>query len=85
MQEAVHIADEPATAQARADGQHNNNGDTISQGSMSSTNSRASSFKAHGFGSLIKNEEDENQLEKFFQAERHYMVLTNAGKPVFSM
>jgi hypothetical protein len=34
---------------------------------------------------LIKNEEDENQLEKFFQADRHYMILTNAGKPVFTL
>jgi len=47
--------------------------------------SRASTFKEVGFGSLIKNEEDENQLEKFFQADRHYMILTNAGKPVFTL
>ena len=33
----------------------------------------------------MKNEEDENQLEKFFQADRHYMILTNAGKPVFTL
>ena len=53
--------------------------------SQSSTSSRAESFKRSGFGSLIKNEEDEHELDNFFVAERHYLVLTNAGKPVYSM
>lgn len=53
--------------------------------SQSSTSSRAESFKKHGFGSLIKNEDDEQELDNFFAAERHYLILTNAGKPVYSM
>jgi hypothetical protein len=64
------------------------NSDVVSQSSSrskSSTSSRASSFKQRGFASLVKTDEDENQLEKFFQADRHYMILTNAGKPVFTM
>ena len=56
--------------------------DTISQGSQLS---RSSSFKKAGFGALIRNEEDENALDNFFAAERHYLILTNAGKPVYSM
>ena len=53
--------------------------------SQSSHLSRASSFKKAGFGSLIRNEEEENALDDFFAAERHYLILTNAGKPVYSM
>ena len=53
--------------------------------SQSSTSSRAESFKKAGFGSLIKDEEDEQELDNFFVAERHYLILTNAGKPVYSM
>ena len=53
--------------------------------SQSSHLSRASSFKKAGFGSLIRNEEEENALDSFFSAERHYLILTNAGKPVYSM
>ena len=53
--------------------------------SQSSTSSRAESFKRKGFGSLIKNEEDEQELDNFFVAERHYLILTHAGKPVYSM
>ena len=56
--------------------------DTMSQGIVLS---RASSFKKAGFGSLVQTEEDENALENFFAAERHYLILTNAGKPVYSM
>ena len=56
--------------------------DTVSQGSHLS---RASSFKKAGFGSLIRNEDEENALDDFFTAERHYLILTNAGKPVYSM
>ena len=56
--------------------------DTISQGSQLS---RTSSFKKAGFGALIRNEEEENALDNFFAAERHYLILTNAGKPVYSM
>ena len=56
--------------------------DTISQGSQLS---RTDSFKKAGFGALIRNEEDENALDDFFAAERHYLILTNAGKPVYSM
>ena len=53
--------------------------------SQSSHMSRSSSFKQAGFGSLIRNEEEENALDNFFAAERHYLILTNAGKPVYSM
>ena len=53
--------------------------------SQSSRLSRTSSFKKAGFGSLIRNEEEENALDNFFAAERHYLILTNAGKPVYSM
>ncbi len=53
--------------------------------SQSSSMSRASSFKKAGFGSLVRNEDDENALDSFFAAERHYLILTNAGKPVYSM
>jgi hypothetical protein len=45
------------------------NTDNVSQDSgksKSSAHSRASSFKAHGFATLVKTEEDENQLEQFF-------------------
>jgi len=49
--------------------------------SMSST----STFKKHGFESLAKNEDDEAELDKFFSAQRQFMILTNAGKPVFSL
>ena len=56
--------------------------DTMSQGSVLS---RASSFKKAGCGSLVQTEEDENALENFFAAERHYLILTNAGIPVYSM
>ena len=52
---------------------------------MSSTSSRASAFKKAGFASLVKDENDENELENFFAAERHYLILTNAGKPVYSL
>ena len=54
----------------------------MSQGSQLS---RASSFKKAGFGSLIRDEAEENALDDFFAAERHYLILTNAGKPVYSM
>jgi hypothetical protein len=43
------------------------------------------SYRNHGFSSLAKNEEDEQELDSFFGAERQYMILTNAGKPVFSL
>ena len=33
----------------------------------------------------MKNEDDEEALENFFAADRHYLILTNAGKPVYSM
>ena len=44
--------------------------------SMSSTSSRASSFRKAGFAALIKDEQDEEQLETFFGSERHYLILT---------
>ena len=53
--------------------------------SVSSTSSRASAFKKAGFASLVRDENDENELEAFFSAARHYMILTNAGKPVYSL
>ena len=56
--------------------------DTVSQ---SSSISRASSFKKAGFGSLVQNQDEEQALDNFFAAERHYLILTNAGKPVYSM
>ena len=56
--------------------------DTVSQ---SSSMSRASSFKKAGFGSLVQNQDEEQALDNFFAAERHYLILTNAGKPVYSM
>jgi hypothetical protein len=43
------------------------------------------SYRNHGFSSLAKNEDDEQELDNFFGAERQYMILTNAGKPVFSL
>ena len=33
----------------------------------------------------MRNDDDENALDQFFAAERHYLILTNAGKPVYSM
>ena len=56
--------------------------DTDSQGSMPS---RSGSFKKSGFGSLVQDQEEEDALDVFFSAERHYLILTNAGKPVYSM
>ena len=53
--------------------------------SQSSSSSRAESFKRSGFGSLVKNEQEEHELDNFFSAERHYLILTNAGKPVYSL
>ena len=59
----------------------NTNDDVLSQSSSASR--RSESFEK-GFGSLVKNEEQRKELDLFFAAERHYLVLTNAGKPVFS-
>ena len=33
----------------------------------------------------MKNEDEETALDSFFSADRHYLILTNAGKPVYSM
>ena len=52
---------------------------------MMSQRSSTSSFRKHGFESLAKNEDDEQELDKFFGSQRQYMILTNAGKPVFSL
>jgi hypothetical protein len=46
---------------------------------------RASSFMKTGFASLAQTEEDEHELKNFFEASKQYIILTSAGKPVFSL
>lgn len=36
------------------------------------------------FENLIKSDEDERELTKFFSRDKIFLVLTNAGKPVYS-
>ena len=38
-----------------------------------------------GFASLAQNEDDEKELDTFFTSDKQFIILTNAGKPVFSM
>ena len=45
---------------------------------------RTSSFKGTGFAKLAQTEEDEKELQSFFNKEKLFIVLTNAGKPVYS-
>ncbi len=43
-------------------------------------------MKNSGFSSLVISNEDEIDLEKFFFSKsKHYLVFTNAGKPIYSM
>ncbi len=37
-----------------------------------------------GFEKLAQNEQEEEDLEAFFTAEKIYLVMTQAGKPVYS-
>lgn len=37
-----------------------------------------------GFKTLVSNFEDEQELNEFFTADKQFIILTNAGKPVFS-
>ncbi len=54
--------------------------DTRSQGSV------GSQFRQLGFAAqLAKNQQEDQDLHSFFQSERHYLIMTNAGKPVYSM
>lgn len=46
---------------------------------------RSSSFMKTGFASLAQNEDDEKELNAFFTAEKQFIILTNAGKPVYSL
>ena len=37
-----------------------------------------------GFKSLASNIDDEIELDEFFRADKQFIILTYAGKPVFS-
>ena len=37
-----------------------------------------------GLESLARGQQEEQDLSKFFSEERHLMVMTTAGKPVYS-
>jgi hypothetical protein len=45
---------------------------------------RSSSFIKSNFGSLVQTDDDERELSNFFLADKQYIILTTAGKPLFS-
>ena len=55
------------------------------RGENESVRSRSSSFMKSGFATLVHTDKEEEELEKFFNSQKHFMILTNAGKPIFSL
>lgn len=45
---------------------------------------RSSSFMKSGFASLAQNQDDENELNHFFTGNKQYVILSSAGKPLYS-
>jgi hypothetical protein len=45
---------------------------------------RRSSFAGTGFEKLASNDQEESDLEDFFTTDKLFLILTRAGKPVFS-
>jgi hypothetical protein len=45
---------------------------------------RKSSFAGTGFEKLASSEQEEEDLDDFFTSEKLFMILSNAGKPVYS-
>lgn len=47
---------------------------------------RRSSLKKSGFANLAQTNDEESDLENFFfSQQKHYLVFTNAGKPIYSL
>lgn len=45
---------------------------------------RRSSFAGTGFEKLASTDQEESDLEDFFTTDKLFLILTRAGKPVFS-
>ena len=45
---------------------------------------RRSSFAGTGFEKLASNDKEELDLDEFFRSEKLFLILTNAGKPIYS-